>query len=82
MIVQNMKKGDDDNVLNHEKSLDERIEIIDQLINETKKELEHYSELIYPKYHEFYRIRLHYYELTRDRLKFARGKQIIKRYEE
>lgn len=68
--------------LNPEKSLDERIEIIDQLINETKKELEHYSKLVYPKYHEFYRLRLHHYELTRDKLKFARGKQIIKRYEE
>lgn len=35
--------------LNPEKSLDERIEIIDQLISETKENLEHYSELVYPK---------------------------------
>ena len=53
--------------LNPEKSFDERIEIIDQLISESKENLEHYSELVYPKEHEFYRQRLHHYELTRTR---------------
>lgn len=62
--------------LNPEKSLDERIEIIDQLISETKKELEHYHELVYPKEHEFYRQRLHSYELTHTRLKDALFEQI------
>jgi len=62
--------------LNPEKSFDERIEIIDQLISETKENLEHYHELVYPKEHEFYRQRLHSYELTRTKLKDALFEQI------
>lgn len=49
-------------------SLDERIKLADELIEETKESLKEIYEEAYPKLHEFYRLHLRSLELTRRKL--------------
>ena len=65
--------------LNHEKSLEERLEFIDLLIDETKERLKAYPESAYPKEHFIYKMRLHSYELVKGHLRDALFEEIIKR---
>lgn len=65
--------------LNPDKSLEERLKSIDSAIDETKKSLKKVPEVAFPHEHEFYRQRLHHYELTKDHLREALFEEIIKR---
>ena len=65
--------------LNHEKSLEERLEFIDLLIDETKERLKAYPECAYPKEHFIYKMRLHSYELVKGHLRDALFEEITKR---
>lgn len=69
-----------DEYLNPDKSLEERLNIIDSLIDETKKDLKRYPECAFPKEHELYKQRLHSYELTKSHLKDVLFEEIIKRW--
>ena len=64
--------------LNPDKSLEERINIIDELITGTKEQLKRYPEIAFPKKHKRLRAKLHSYELTRGKLKEALAEQVIK----
>lgn len=60
-----------------DKNLEEKLNEVDKLIIETKKELNNYPKALYPNEHEFYRLRLHSCELTKDELKQAMFEDMI-----
>ena len=68
-----------EDIITSNKNLYEKINDVDVLISETKKGLGKYSDIIYPKEHEFYKQRLHSYELTRSRLIDVLMEGIIKK---
>ena len=68
-----------DEYLNPDKSLEERLNIIDSLIDETKKDLKRVPKGAFPKEHELYRQRLHSYELIKGHLRDALFEETIRR---
>ena len=64
-----------------DKTLEEKLNEVDKLIIETKEDLNNYPKEIWPKEHEFYRLRLHSCELTKGELKDALFENIICRSE-
>lgn len=69
-----------DEYLNPDKSLEERLNIIDSLIDETKKDLKRVPKGAFPKEHELYRQRLHSYELIKGHLRDALFEETIRRW--
>ncbi|MBQ6220084.1 MAG: hypothetical protein IJH63_10110 [Methanobrevibacter sp.] len=54
-----------------DKILEERLNIVNQLIVETEERLKNYPEVLYPREHWILKMRLHSYELDACKLKEA-----------